>query len=98
MELQGKNVSSFGRRLAGRPARALDPLDVLLQRHAGYRNRVRMGANWCADVWTVLEHAPEISPAEAARRAGCSFATAWHVVQDFALLRAARNASTSSSG
>lgn len=59
----------------------------LVQRHAGYRNRVRMGANWRADVWTVLEQTPDLSAAEAARRAGCSFATAWQVVQDFALLR-----------
>jgi hypothetical protein len=68
--------------------------EVLVQRHAGYRNRVRMGANWRADVWTVLEQAPDLSAAEAARRAGCSFATAWQVVQDFALLRASTTAST----
>jgi molybdenum-dependent DNA-binding transcriptional regulator ModE len=53
-----------------------------------------MGANWRADVWTVLEQAPNLSAAEAARRAGCSFATAWQVVQDFALLRSSRTSST----
>lgn len=63
--------------------------EALVRRHAGYRNRVRMGPTWRADVWTVLERAPDLSVAEAARRAGCSFATAWQVVQDFALLRAA---------
>lgn len=65
------------------------PPEALLRRHAGYRNRVKMGPTWRADVWTVLEADPEIGPAEAARRAGCSFATAWQVTQDFALFRRA---------
>lgn len=60
---------------------------VLVRRHAGYRNRVRMGPTWRADVWTVLEAEPDISVAEAARRAGCAFATAWQVVQDLRLYR-----------
>ncbi len=61
--------------------------EVLARRHAGYRNRLLMGPTWRADVWTVLERAPELSVAEVARRASCSFATAWQVVQDFKLLR-----------
>lgn len=60
---------------------------ALARRHAGYRNRLLMGPTWRADVWTVLERAPELSVAEAARRSSCSFATAWQVVQDFKLLR-----------
>jgi len=60
--------------------------EVLVRRHVGYRNRVLMGPTWRADVWTVLEEEPDVSVAEAARRAGCSFATAWQVVQDFRLL------------
>jgi hypothetical protein len=63
---------------------------ALVHRHRGYRNRVRMGPTWRADVWTVIERAPDLSVAEVARRAGCGFATAWQVVQDFALLREAR--------
>jgi hypothetical protein len=59
----------------------------LVRRHAGYRNRVLMGPTWRADVWTILEQAPELSVAEVARRASCSFATAWQVAQDFRLLR-----------
>jgi len=47
-----------------------------------------MGPTWRADVWTALEEEPDVSVAEAARRAGCSFATAWQVVQDFQLLHA----------
>lgn len=62
--------------------------EVLVHRHPGYRSRVLMGASWRADVWTVLEAEPDVSVAEAARRARCSFATAWQVVQDFRLLRA----------
>lgn len=60
---------------------------TLAKRHAGYRNRLLMGPTWRADVWTVLERAPEISVAEVARQASSSFATAWQVVQDFKVLR-----------
>jgi len=70
--------------------------ESLVRRHAGYRNRVRMGPTWRADVWTVLERAPELSVAEAARRAGCSFAAAWQVVQDFTLLHASEGVAASS--
>jgi len=71
--------------------RATDVLapDVLVRRHAGYRNRVLMGPSFRADVWTVLEKNPGLSVADVARRAACSFATAWQAVQDFRLLRAA---------
>jgi len=72
--------------LRERDADVLAP-DVLVKRHAAYRNRVLMGPTWRADVWTVLEEEPGVSVAEGARRAGTSFATAWQVVQDFRLLR-----------
>jgi len=65
--------------------------ELLVRRHAGYRNRVLMGPSFRADVWTVLEHAPELSIAEVARKASCSFAAAWQTAQDFRLLRAARS-------
>ncbi len=58
----------------------------LAHRHAGYRNRVRLGPTWRADVWTVLERTPHAPVAQVAKRAGCSFATAWQVVRDFSLL------------
>lgn len=74
--------------LRDRAADVLTP-EVLVRRHAGYRNRVRMGPSFRADVWTVLEQSPELPVADVARRAGCSFATAWQVVHDFRLLRAA---------
>ena len=63
---------------------------ALARRHPGYRNRVLMGPTWRADVWTILEQDPGLSVAEAARRVGCSFATAWQVVQDYRLLREAQ--------
>lgn len=65
----------------------LEP-SMLVNKHAGYRNRVLMGPSWRADVWTVLEKAPDVSIAEVARRASCSFATAWQAAQDFRLLAA----------
>lgn len=74
--------------LRDRAADVLAP-DVLVRRHAGYRNRVLMGPTFRADVWTVLEQHPDLPVAEIARRAACAFATAWQVVQDFRLLRAA---------
>jgi len=63
--------------------------EVLVRRHAGYRNRVLMGPSFRADVWTALEHAPALSIADIARKASCSFATAWQAAQDYRLLRAA---------
>ena len=74
--------------LRDRPEDVLSP-DVMVRRHSGYRNRVLMGPSFRADVWTVLEKAPGLSVADVARRASCSFATAWEAVQDFRLLRAA---------
>lgn len=66
------------------------PPEVLVRRHAGYRNRVLMGSSFRADVWTVLERAPNLSVSDVARRASCSFATAWQATNDYRLLRAAR--------
>ncbi len=63
--------------------------ETLARRHAGYRNRLLIGPTWRADVWTVLERTPQLSVAEVARRASCSFATAWQVVRDFKVLHAA---------
>lgn len=61
--------------------------EILVRHHTGYRNRVIMGPTWRSDVWTVLEKSPELCAADAARSAGCSFATAWQTSRDFALHR-----------
>lgn len=75
--------------LRDRPEDVLTP-NALVRRHAGYRNRVLMGPSFRADVWTVLEQAPELSIANVARQAACSFATAWQAAQDFRLLQEAK--------
>ncbi len=75
--------------LRDREADVLTPAEVA-RLHAGYQNRVRVGPTWRADVWTELERAPHAPVAEVAKRAGCSFATAWQVVRDFSLLHASR--------
>jgi hypothetical protein len=74
--------------LRDRPDDVLPP-ETLARRHAGYRNRLLIGPTWRADVWTVLERTPQLSVAEVARRASCSFATAWQVVHDFKVLHPA---------
>lgn len=58
----------------------------LARTHPGYRNRVILGPTWRADVWTILEQNPHLTVAQAARLAGCSFATAWQVLQDHRLV------------
>lgn len=72
--------------LRDRSSDVLTPAD-LVHRHPGYENRVLMGSSWRADVWTVLERDPSLTPASAARLVGCAFATAWQVAQDFSLFR-----------
>jgi hypothetical protein len=74
------------------------PPEILLRRHAGYRNRVLMGPSFRADVWTALEHAPDLSIADLARKASCSFATAWQAAQDYRLLRGAGGPSAGKAG
>jgi len=59
----------------------------LAARHRGYRQRVQMGPTYRADMWAAMEGDPLLSPAELARRAYGSFATAWQVKRDFACLR-----------
>jgi len=48
-----------------------------------------MGPSFRADVWTALDHAPNLSVADVARKASCSFATTWQAAQDYRLLRTA---------
>lgn len=74
--------------LRDRPEDVLPP-ELLVRRHAGYRNRVLMGPSFRADVWTVLERGADLSIADVARSACCSFATAWQATRDYRLLRAA---------
>jgi hypothetical protein len=73
--------------LRKRGADVLAPAE-LAQRHRAYRCRVMMGPSYRADMWAVLEVEPELSAAELARRTYGSFATAWRVKRDFAVLEA----------
>jgi hypothetical protein len=88
----GSKLKAPAGTLRDREGDVLKP-EALARRHAGYRNRLLIGPTWRADVWTVLERTPELSVAEVARRAACSFATAWQVVQDFKVLHATAPAS-----
>lgn len=60
----------------------------LAGRHRTYRARIQMGPSYRADMWTLLEVEPSLTPSELARRAYGSFATAWQVTRDFLCLAA----------
>jgi hypothetical protein len=71
--------------LRDRAADVLTPAE-LAPRHRTYRQRVLMGPTYRADMWAALEQNPSLPAAELARRAYGSFATAWQVKHDRALL------------
>ena len=71
--------------LRDRSADVLSP-EELAKRHRTYWFRILMGPSYRADMWAVLEHDPRLTAAELARKAYGSFATAWKVKQDWALL------------
>jgi hypothetical protein len=54
--------------------------------HAAYRMRVMMGPSYRADMWAALESEPVLATAALARRTYGSFATAWSVRRDHALV------------
>jgi len=71
--------------LRDRAADVLTPAE-LARRHRAYRQRVLMGPTYRADMWAALERDPSLSAAALARQAYGSFATAWQVKHDRALL------------
>lgn len=71
--------------LRDREADVLPPAELAC-RHRAYRYRLLIGPSYRADMWAALEAEPALSAAELARRTYGSFATAWHVKRDFALL------------
>lgn len=73
--------------LRDRSTDVLEPAE-LAQRHRAYRYRVIMGPSYRADMWAALEKDATLSAAALARKTYGSFATAWHVRQDFGLLSA----------
>lgn len=72
--------------LRDRPADIASP-ESLARRHRIYRWRIMMGPSYRADCWAALEADPRLSAAALARRAYASFATAWQVKRDFAVVR-----------
>jgi hypothetical protein len=71
--------------LRDRPGDVLSPAD-LAKRHRAYHYRVMIGPSYRADMWAALERNPELSTAELARETYGSFATAWRVKREFAVL------------
>jgi len=55
---------------------------------------VLIGPTYRADMWAALEDDPTLSAAALARRTYGSFATAWHVRRDYAVLASAGGTSS----
>jgi hypothetical protein len=72
--------------LRDRPGDIASP-EVLARRHRAYRWRITIGPSYRADCWAALEADPGLPAAVLARRAYASFATAWQVKRDFAIVR-----------
>jgi hypothetical protein len=75
--------------LRDRQSDVLSPAE-LARRHPAFRCRVMIGPTYRADMWAELERDSDLSAAQLARRTYGSFATAWHVRRDFALVRSSR--------
>jgi hypothetical protein len=71
--------------LRERPGDVLEPT-ALAKWHSGYRHRIMLGPSYRADMWAIAEREPEASASALARRSYGSFATAWQVRQDLAVL------------
>jgi hypothetical protein len=70
----------------------------LSRRHHAYGCRVMIGPTYRADMWAALEDNPTLSAAVLARKTYGSFATAWHVRHDFAVVAPAKSAQKRSPG
>lgn len=71
--------------LRDRPGDILVPSE-LAKRHRVYRQRIRIGPTYRADMWGLLESDPQLTSAQLARRTYGSYATAWRVRRDFEIL------------
>jgi hypothetical protein len=76
--------------LRDRPGDIASP-EALARRHRAYCCRIMMGPSYRADCWAALEVEPGLSAAALARRAYASFATAWQVKHDFAIVQHRRH-------
>jgi hypothetical protein len=77
--------------LRHRPSDILTP-EELSRIHLPYRCRLIIGPTYRADMWAQLDLMPEMSAAELARSCYGSFATAWKVKHEWAILNARSSA------
>jgi len=75
--------------LRDRPGDVLPAAD-LARWHHGYFHRILLGPSYRADMWAIAERERTLGASALARRAYGSFATAWQVRQDMALLHDGR--------
>ena len=77
---------------AGLRHRAADILQPheLAKTHQPYYYRLLIGPTYRADMWAELTANPELTPSELARKCYGSFATAWHVKQEWNILQQAK--------
>jgi hypothetical protein len=85
----GSAIRSPANLLRERPGHVLPP-EELARHHAAYRCRLMMGPSYRADMWAALEDDATLTAAALARATYGSFATAWHVRRDFALVAASK--------
>jgi hypothetical protein len=83
--------------LRDRAADVEEPAE-LCRHHRAYRCRVMIGPTYRADMWAALQGDPTLSSSALARKTYGSFATAWHVRHDFAVLAAAKSTQKRSPG
>jgi hypothetical protein len=83
--LEGSALRAAANLLRDREVDVLTP-QQLAEHHHAYRWRIVIGPSYRADMWAVLEGEPGVSAAGLARRTYGSFATAWQVKRDFALV------------
>jgi hypothetical protein len=76
--------------LRDRPSDIASP-EMLARRHRTYCHRTLMGPSYRADCWAALDLDPGLSAAALGRRAHASFATAWQVKRDFAIVQRRRS-------
>ena len=75
--------------LRDRSSDILTPFE-LARLHGTYRERIRFGPSYRADMWAELKRDPEITPADLAHRTYGSYGTAWKAKNDFQLLKGTR--------
>lgn len=72
--------------LRNRPSDILEP-KKLAKIHSAYRHRLIIGPSYRADMWAQMELDSSLSPADLARATYGSFATAWQVKNEWALVQ-----------